>query len=165
VSICEHWFAALAVVLLPACGDPDLVIHGDVRFTAEERAEIVRGEAWLAEQAGNEPFGVVFDLDEPRDHARSVVRGAHPSSDATGMCASNTDGDGFTIYLRTEGQPREWIAGLMAHEMAHCRYGFVDAYRPGDVPTDGIMRVLDPMRWTEAEEAQCLATNCRAAGR
>lgn len=151
-------FSGFALI---ACGTPDdKILHGDTRFTDSERAAIIEGEAWLATQAGHEPFGVVFDMDDPSAYGRKVVKGHAPGSSATGLCEPG-EGLLLTIHLATEGQPIEWVPGLMAHEMAHCRYGFVDAYREGDPPTDGIMRIVYPMRWTDAEEAQCERTNCR----
>lgn len=151
-------FSGLALV---ACGTPDdRILHGDTRFTDSERAAIIEGEAWLATQAGHEPFGVVFDMDDPSAYGRKVVKGSPPGTEYAALCERGA-GLLMTVYIAADSQPIEWVPGLMAHEMAHCRYGFTDAYRADEASTDGIMRVVYPMRWTDAEEAQCERTNCR----
>ena len=127
--------------------------HGDHRFTPEQRAAIREGEAWIARQGEHEPGGVDFDHEpDGKVHAWTIERA---DVGADGLCSSLHG----TISIRSVDLST--LPGLTAHEMAHCRYGFVDGYREGDMPTDGIMRVLTPMRWTQAEEEQCNMTNCR----
>jgi hypothetical protein len=139
--------------------------RGDVRFSESERAAIREGEAWIAAQGGHEPGGVDFDYEPGATiEARTIRRERGPGG--TGECLAGA------VFLGLDGHPAtnepplrsELLPGLTAHEMAHCRYGFVDAYRAVDVPSDGIMRVLSPMRWTASEEAQCEATRCRDEG-
>lgn len=152
-----------AVFAVSGCAAP-AEWHGDSRFTVEERAAIEAGEAWLAQHAGRAPatFDWTYEVtsDYRLDHTIRRERGPLPDGQtATGLCA------GSTIYLDPIGDPKvnehmtiEVLPGLAAHEMAHCELGFVDGYRPNDPPTDGIMRVLLPMRWTSAEDAQCAAS-------
>lgn len=76
-----------------------------------------------------------------------------------------------TLYLdpvpRVEELPVPGtLPGLAAHELAHCVLGFKDGYHQdaGEIRTDGIMRVLTPMQWTDAEREQCAAsTSCKIA--
>lgn len=136
--------------------------HGDVRFTDTERIAIREGEAWLAAHGGHEPGGVEFDYEPGAAiEARTIRRERGP--DGTGECLAGAVFLGLDGHSATNESPLrgDLLPGLTAHEMAHCRYGFVDAYRPGDAPSDGIMHALFPMRWTASEEAQCVATRCR----
>lgn len=134
------------VALVGACGGQPARWHADARFTPQERAEIVRAVVWLSEASGRDVGGVAFDYDvtlgEPLP--LTIRRETPPHATATGFCTS-TGGRG-TVYLSpTTGH----LAGLAAHELAHCALGLAD-----DADSDGIMRDLDPMRWTEREQAQ-----------
>ncbi len=113
--------------------------YGDERFTEAERAEVQRGAEWLYAHAGLPVPRIEWGNGEP------AIRRERGPLGADGECS------GTTVYIGAT----ENLAGLTAHELAHCQLGFVDGYRTGDAPTDGIMRVLEPMRWTEAETAQC----------
>lgn len=155
-------FACLVSLLSPtgcapdAAPEPDLV--GDARFTAEEREAVQAGATWLYEQVG-EPSPVIAWRDGPDLDIVRERRGA------TGLCS------GGVVYLDPIGEPGEGmriehLPGLAAHELAHCVLGFVDAYHAGETQSDGIMRVLTPMCWTDAERAQCAASpRCPVAGR
>lgn len=147
-------FVGLALVMsLFGCAAGRADWHGDARFTAEERASIESGEAWLAEHAHREPatFDWTYNVtsEEPLAHTIRRERGAN----GTGECVG---GVGGTVYLgidvETPTRPVD-VPGWAAHELAHCELGFVD-----DLQTDGIMRVVTPMRWTAREEAQCHVT-------
>lgn len=157
---------------LAGCGSCGAVApsawHGDSRFTADERQAIESGEAWLAAHAGRAP--ATFDWSYDATNALSAqeahtIRRERGPRDDSGECTGFTVhvGRGTTVYLDPVGLPGdgfrpEYLPGLAAHEMAHCELGFVDGYRLNDVPTDGIMRVLYPMRWTAAEDAQLALT-------
>lgn len=143
------------------CAEPDSARaadwRGDKRFSAEERAAIERGESWLAAHAGRLPatFDWSYDVagEAPAAHTIRRERGPYGSRGASGLCV------GSTVYLDPVGLPDEgmrpeFLPGLAAHEMAHCELGFVDGYHAADPQSDGIMRVLYPMRWTSAEDAQ-----------
>lgn len=148
----------VVVALLAGCSSPpEADWYGDKRFTAEERVQIERGSVWLAEQAGRPAPSISWTLEiaaQAMPHTIRRERGPHADGSVAGLCKDKT------VYLDPVGLPGEnmkieFLAGLAAHELAHCTLGFVDGYHPNDPPTDGIMRVLSPMRWTDAERAQC----------
>lgn len=148
-----RWAAALAGLTLLGCA-PEKTWHADTRFTESERAAIVAGEQWISEAAGHAPRGVVFDyVPSSSQPLPSTIRRESKGGNA-GLC------DSGALYLAPDVD-LEWLPGLTAHEMAHCRYGFRDGYGEDGVPSSGIMRVLSPMRWTAAEEAQCAERGCR----
>ena len=142
--------------------------HGDSRFTADERAAIVAGEAWLATHAGRAPatFDWSYDAADPLEsHEAHTIRRERGPSGSTGECVGFAEhvGDGMTVYLDPIGRPGDDfrpadLPGLAAHEMAHCELGFVDGYRASDERSDGIMRILYPMAWTASEDAQLART-------
>ncbi len=146
----------LLVLALAGCSssaesEPDW--RGDARFTADERAHIEEGVSWLNAQVGKPPPSIGWTLDAADAVTPHTIRRERGPLNDTGECA------GGTIYLDPPGKPgegmrSEYEPGLAAHEMAHCELGFVDGYHPQDPPTDGIMRVLYPMRWTASEQAQ-----------
>lgn len=151
---------AVLVMMCGGCAAPEVDWHGDARFSADERAAIEAGEAWIAQHAGRQPatFDWTYNVtsEYPLDHTIRRERG--PLSDGTtasGLCWRTT------MYLDLADANPEAREGLAAHEMAHCELGFVDGYHPSDPPTDGIMRVLFPMRWTAAEDAQLAKTDAR----
>lgn len=129
---------------------------GDNAFSTEEREAIQAGATWLHAQVGERPPRI-----EWRDAGATIVR---ERRDAVGRCI------GGVVYLDPVGKPGEGmdlarLPGLTAHELAHCRFDFSEGYR-GDAQSDGVMRVLVPMRWTDSERAQCAASpKCPAAGR
>jgi hypothetical protein len=159
--------AGLLMMGCAASADDPPMWRGDVRFSAEERAAIVAGEAWIAAQGGHAPGRIEFDL-VVEDGSPPVAwtirreRGPYGQHGATGECLAGA------VYLDPVGRAEvneyvtlDVLRGLTAHEMAHCRYDFVDAYGAVETKSDGIMRNLNPMRWTAAEEAQCTRTRCR----
>lgn len=142
---------ALAVVMMAVgCGGESARWHADTRFSPEERAEVVRAVVWLSEASGRDVGGVAFDYEvtsaEPLP--LTIRREKPPHATATGFCTT-TDGRG-AVYLSPSTR---YLAGLAAHELAHCALGLAD-----DADSIGIMRDLDPMRWTEREQAQCSAS-------
>ena len=142
--------AAALGLLTTACSGEPARWHADARFTAEERAEIVRGVVWLSEVSGRDVGGVAFDYEvaSPEALPLTIRRERPPHATATGYCTT-TAGRG-TVYLSpTTGH----LAALAAHELAHCELGLAD-----DPESEGIMRDLDPMRWTACEQVQCLAS-------
>lgn len=142
-----------------------IIWHADKRFTDVERQKIIEGDAWLSLQSGHEPSEIIFDFDPPPGlwDAFTIRRERGILSNgtgATGLCM------GGAVFLDVDSLGKiEYLPGLTSHEMAHCRFRFKDGYRPGDKITEGIMRVLYPMRWTELEEEQCRETNCRMEGK
>lgn len=151
--------AALLATLSLNCSPDEADWHGDARFTEAERGEIIRGVSWMHEKAGlpAPTFDWTYEVSaQEMPHTIRRERGTIPGSDrgSSGLCS------GMTVYLDPVGLPDEqmkpeYLAGLAAHEFSHCELGFVDGYHPEDPQSDGIMRVLSPMLWTSAEEAQC----------
>ena len=129
--------------------------YGDQRFTPAERAAVEEGAAWLHERAGLPPPVIAWTYEVASSEALPrTIRREQPSTGPGGLCL----GLEGTIYL----DPATLVPGLAAHELAHCELGFVDGYHAGDVQTDGIMRVLAPMRWTHVEQEQCSrSTKCK----
>lgn len=150
------WSSGLFLLLAGCAAEPDARWHADKRFTAEERASIEAGVAWLSAASGHDVGGVAFDYEvssaEPLPHTIRRERGP----DATGQCVG---GLGGTVYLGIDvGTPTRAIdvPGWVAHELAHCELGLVD-----DPQSDGLMRVVTPPVWTEREAAQChVSTAC-----
>jgi hypothetical protein len=143
--------AVLALFVLGCASEPDEPPdwHGDERFTAAERVEIQRGANWLHGHAGL-PTPRIEWSSAAATHPRSIRR--ERAAQASGACV-----DGTTVYIDTNDpnvRPVD-VAGLAAHELAHCVLGFVDGYRESERRTDGIMRVITPMAWTADEQAQC----------
>ena len=155
----EQWWSklgAVCAIFLTGCANQDPPDwYGDDRFSEEERAAIEEGTAWLYAQVGEPAPRISWTLrvDSEGVLPGTIRRGYGPSR-ATGECA------GGAIFIAT-GEERiemQHLPGLAAHELAHCAFGFVDGYHAGEVQTDGIMRVLAPMRWTDAERAQCASS-------
>ncbi len=143
--------AVLAFLLLGCVSEPDELPdwYGDERFTADERIAIQRGADWLHAHAGL-PAPRIEWSGAAAEHPRSIRRAR--GANAIGACVNET-----TVYLDLSDpnvRPVD-VAGLAAHELAHCVLGFVDGYRDSERRTDGIMRVITPMVWTDAERAQC----------
>lgn len=153
-----------AALLVSGCASEPVDWNGDARFTETERTQIETGAAWLYAQAGLPAPHISWNYEVTSAEAlpKTIRRERGPSGDsgATGLCSS-LDGNG-TVYLGVEGDAAkneapigDALPGLAAHELAHCVLGFVDGYHPGEKQTDGIMRNLAPMAWTDAEQAQC----------
>lgn len=147
------WIVGLFLLCLVGCSAEPVDWHADARFTAEERTAIEEGARWLAEQSGTPvpTFDWTYEVTSDQLLRGTIRREKGP--DATGECVG---GIGGTVYIWPEARPEinapaigSMLDGLAAHELAHCTLGFVD-----DLATDGIMRVLSPMRWTEREQAQ-----------
>lgn len=141
-----RWLLVGLTSLMLACGGEPARWHADTRFSPEERAEVVRAVVWLSEASGRDVGGVAFDYEvTSAEHLPLTIRREKPPhATATGFCTA-TDGRG-TVYL---SPATRHLAGLAAHELAHCALGLAD-----DADSDGIMRDLDPMRWTEREKTQ-----------
>ena len=153
----------LALLASSGCAAESADYYGDARFSTEEREAIEVGSAWLAAQAGVPAPSIVWTY-EPSSSERlpkTIRREVGPAGQ--GECVG---GIGGTVYLGVDGDPRvrapavsrEILPGFAAHELAHCTLDFADAYHASDAKSDGIMRVLFPMRWTDAERAQCART-------
>lgn len=146
------FWCAVAVVSALACGcvreEREADWFGDQRFSAVERREIERGAAWLYEQGGLEPPRIVwtYRVTSGEPLPRTIRREVGPGRE-TGFCT-----DSGAIYLDPTPTPEHptYLAGLAAHEMAHCVLGLAD-----DPQSEGIMHDLDPLAWTAREAAQC----------
>ena len=149
--------ALAAAGALAGCLDETADWHGDSRFTEAERAAIVEGDAWLAKQAGHpaSTFDWTYEVTSAEPLAHTIRRERGPDGDhgTTGWC-SDIGGAG-ALYLDPDDSNAApgSLAGLAAHELAHCEFGLHD-----DAESEGLMRVVQPMRWTDRERAQCAAT-------
>jgi hypothetical protein len=151
-------------LLLAGCAaESELPIEwrGDERCTAEQREEIERGQAWLYEHAGLEPSRIAWTYRAGEAIEPRTIRCERGPVSATGLCF------GGAVYFDFDGNDatgeppiaKESWAGLAAHEMAHCRLGFEDGYSEGR-RSDGVMRVLSPLRWSAFESAECARGGC-----
>lgn len=148
----KHALLALLPLALLACApDDEAELHGDVRFSEAERVEIQRGSDWLRAQAGLPSARIAFDLEAAgHEPMRSTIRRERGPGGESGFCAE--PGRRGAVFLDPSNG---FLAGLAAHELAHCELGFEDRYHAGEEKSEGIMRVLSPMLWTEAERRQC----------
>ncbi len=145
--------AALAVA---GCGSQEMPLHGDVAFSASERADIERGNAFIAERLGQEPYDIVWDLPHPSDPSSVgelvIVRGcSRPTFSGTGDVNAHVEiaPDELVASGSTED-----LAVIAAHEFGHTRRL---GHLPADVP--GLMNPSSEhsLVWTDADQAQCLA--------
>jgi hypothetical protein len=136
----------IAAFALAGCGSQELPLHGDVTFTAEERAAIERGNVFIAEQLGVEPYGIVWDLPHPSDTSSAgklvIVRGV-PEHGYGGWTGTNA----HVVLSPGSGD------ALAAHEFGHTR-GL--RHLPADV-----VGLMNPdrveLKWTDADHSQCIA--------
>ncbi len=145
------WWAAF--LCLAGCGGASVETagpyHGDVRFTEAERSAITRGDIFLAERLGVQPFGVVWDLQPGEVCARSVARGS-----STGDFGHHSEGRVELDAARAGGNMEE-LATLAAHELGHAR-GVEGHHYDGS----GVMCGSDRegtscdyvLRWTSSDE-------------
>lgn len=123
--------------------------HGDVTFTAEERAAIERGDAWLAAQIDADPLGIVWDLPHPdriEDAPAYAIVRARPR-----IGVGEYDG-ALHVLLNPESVNIPGLELLTAHELGHYRgMGHHDSC---GVMTDGGIRDELP-QWTPADLAEC----------
>ncbi len=142
-------YVALLMVFLSACAlntteGPPVRWHADARFTPEERTAIVAGADWLSKNSGHDVGRIVFD-----GHPGNIRRERGP--EGTGQCLHGA------VYLGLDdANVRDVdVPGFAAHELAHCELGLVD-----DPESEGLMRVIEPMKWTDREAAQCVRLGC-----
>ncbi len=157
------WWLAFGMFLLTGCSEEPADLYGDERFTEVEQAQIQEGADWLYTQAGLPTprirWGMKFEGSEPMP--KTIRRENGPT--ANGECFAGA------VYLGMNGDPRinagpvsgPTVPGWAAHELAHCSLGFGDRYFAGQEQSEGIMRVLYPMRWTESEQKQCVAVGSK----
>jgi hypothetical protein len=124
---------------------PDFTAHGDVTFTAEERAKIEEGNRWLADALHEEPIDIVWDLEHPSDdvqwpRARIIRRGVP-------FCGAADIGCAFVLNVSLD--PAALTTSLAAHEFGHYR-GMRHVTEPG------IMNhTIGPLIWTHADQCEC----------
>lgn len=151
---------ALSLVTLSCAADPGADWYGDVRFTEAERARIEYGAAWLYSEAGLAPPRIDWTYAyQHGDAAPGTIRKGRGPSGAVGECVG---GLGGAVYLSTPDEG-DALAGLTAHELAHCALGFE---HPDDREKSGIMRSIAPLAWSDSEDRQCAASAvCRRGKR
>lgn len=137
--------------------------HASTSFTAEERADILRGMRWLDEHSGHDSGDVAFD-DEPAPYR--IERDM--SLVTIGVCRGWVEHVGGVAIVLNPPQADPVYHPLysaMAHELAHCELGFRDAYWPSPVVSQGIMgNGFMPPTWTSFEDGELDAFNRRRRG-
>lgn len=144
---------AASAALSTACSDADqcaglrltsppsaraLVLHGDVRFTDEERDRISCGVSFMSEHTGRE-LAVVFD-------GTGECLSGHLTRSAYETGGQYERSTCMRLGVAPDAIPLEIIA---AHEVAHyLGMGHVEA---------GLMQPWDPpgLAWSEQDEAEC----------
>ncbi len=132
----------LLLLISSGCASPVSPFHGDVTFTAIERAAIERGAAFTAEHTGA-PLDIVWDAPHVPDGTCRV--GTIERSEGTGALAERGLG---CIHIGVT-QP-EYIAVLAAHELGH--------WRGLEHVTHGLMQpvVTPTLAWSEEDQAECV---------
>lgn len=145
--------AVLLAVAGAGCSET-LPLHGDVTFTAEERAEIEEADVWLASKVGGAPLGIVWDMPHGEGDDRSVRRGASPGARG-GLGHYQSADRSITIdadRVAVEGDMRV----VAAHELAHLRG--IDHHGHDGLMSQGPGALV----WTTADEDVCRASGvCR----
>ncbi len=137
--------------------------HASTAFTDEERDSIRAGRRWLEEHT-RQPILVVFD-DAPAP-VRIVRDPAFGPS--TGVCLGWSDHVGGTTVILNPNRTEEMhpLANVLAHELAHCEYGFRDAYWPSPIISQGLMgNGMVPWKWTDFEDGELALFNSRRRDR
>ena len=151
------------VVLACAMGGcvTETPLRGDVTFTAEERAAIERGNAWVAERISREPYAIVWDLPhaetgaaEPFTITHRISGGpyAEPGHGSPGAFYA-PQGRAFFAESRVELHPSDprTLAAVAAHEFGHL-HGLTHHHGVGLMSdNDGAS-----LSWTDADRAQCV---------
>jgi hypothetical protein len=114
--------------------------HGDVSFTAEERESVERGNAFLAQHVGQEPFAIVWDGDGTESLA--ISKGVR-----VGLAGHN---DGTGRIQIGEGMASVRLSAVVAHELGHER-GLSHHNGAGLMGIDG----TDSLVWTADDQASC----------
>lgn len=110
------------LALLTASCTPDETIHGDVKFTSEERGSIERAAArWREFSGGNTAIRVVWDYDGPHVTAKGVTRmfrGSPPGQELSTQAGASGEGqiwlDPSKLVTIYEGEYR-----ISLHEFGH----------------------------------------------
>lgn len=144
-------FLVLAVAGLVGCVQHrETTIHGDVTFTAEERASVERGAAFISARTPDEGAVVVL-WDAPHVDGPCEGDTIQRSAGGTGGVTSES-----CIVLGLQ-DPHGTLAldALAAHELGHWR-GMGHVIR-------GLMQPLDmPLAWSDEDQAECLSRGaCR----
>ena len=99
------------VVALAGCSET-LPLHGDVTFTAEERTEIERGNAFISERIGRAPLEIIWDA-------------PHVDGPCEPLTIQRTEGTGGRQIPRLRciviggNSDRTYLAAVAAHELGH----------------------------------------------
>lgn len=151
-----RWIVLGVGLVLAGCSTNTQPLRGDVAFSADERDAIERGNVFVAERLGVEPYDIVWDLPHPADPSSVgelvIVRGCSRQTfsgtgDVNGHVEISPDA------LASSGSTED-LAVIAAHEFGHTRRL---QHLPADVP--GLMNpsTEHALIWTAADQAQCMA--------
>lgn len=132
---------AILVLALAGCSFAH-PLHGDVTFTAEERASLVRGDDAIAGHLGRDPVGIVFDAPHPIDGAPEG-----PCAEGTIIRTNGSGGSHRPGCLRMGTDIPSYFERLATHELGHW-YGLAHHEGPGVMNGDHVSA-----EWTAEDEA------------
>ncbi len=137
-----RWVAG-CLLALAGCSETQS-FHGDVAFTAEERAAIERGNAFISEHTGRDPFDIVWDASDTSDtgNGPTIVRGVSGPWDGHGWIS------GIEVVETTDF---DRLAAIAAHEFGHQR-GLGHHTGPGVMSHDAAIGIV----WTTEDRAACV---------
>ena len=136
--------ALLVALFVVGCFAPSSAVtwHGDVTFTAEERAKIEAGAAFMSAHAG-EPIAIVWDA--------SHVVGACPELviRKTPGVGGEYVGGAWCISLGSDEPEPGFLSALAAHELGH----WLGLEHVGA----GLMQPFGmALEWSDADEAEAV---------
>lgn len=137
--------ALACAVAIVGCG-PSNVFHGDLAFSLEERAEIDRAAAEMAERVGAPTIEIVWD-GEIDDGSQRILRREPPGGGADGRYLMSSRAYEREIYVRP-GLTLARVGVVMRHELGH--WYSLDHH---DGP--GLMAKSAMNAWTEDDEREC----------
>ncbi len=147
----RSWFlvTVMALVSLAGCS-PDHVWHGDVSFTDEERQAIEAGAAFVAEQTGQEPLAIVWDLPPGDEAPNRSIRSGHTLPNTNAMRLGHLIRIDTAQFVGPEriGQ----LAAVTAHEVGH-EYGLEHHAGLGIMSEGGCGGTLT---WSAGDVAGCI---------
>lgn len=135
----------LSLTLTGCAGD--FVYHGDLSFSAEERAQIEQAADLMAARTGGGRIEISWDgeLGDPV-HNHRILRAVPEKTAAAWGELKGEYGPGYTFYVSPE-TPKGMVGMVMAHELGHW-YGMPHHYGYG---------LMNPWggQWSQADVDLC----------